>query len=109
MVRVGPWISLPFDGESGKALLIRIEGTNGSATSLSGLVQLPPKDGWDTKLSSEEMDESDIPEHDEEGRSVLIPTLDARSSHCELGSGPNGDAWIWAGGVLGDRNIPYDR
>ena len=64
-------------------------------------MQLPPKDGCDTKLSSEEMDESEIPEQAEEGRSVLKPMLDARSAHCELGSGPRGDACIWAGGVLG--------
>ena len=38
--------------------------TNGSAFSSSGLVQLPPSDGNDSKLSAEETDESEKLEED---------------------------------------------
>jgi len=37
------------------------ENSKGSAISSSGLVQLPPRDGNDSKLSLEEMDESENP------------------------------------------------
>jgi len=46
---------------------------NGSAISLSGLVQLPPKERSESTLSFEDIDESDIPEHAVDGRLMLSP------------------------------------
>lgn len=66
-------------------------GTNGSVMSLSGLVQLPPNDGRETKLPSDEEDESDRFDSDDEGLS-MVQALDFHS-------GP--PAFVCAKGVLG--------
>lgn len=57
-----------FDGVSGMRLMDC--GRKGSVMSLSGLVQLPSKE-WDTKLPSDEEDESDLMDKDDDGLSIV--------------------------------------
>ena len=47
----------------------------GSGASLSGLVQLPPKEGKEARLPLEETDESDMPEQAESGRTIDSPRI----------------------------------
>ena len=78
-----------FDGVSGLTLMEC--GRNGSVMSLSGLVQLPPKDGREMKLPSEEEDDSDLIDSDDDGLSI-VQALDSQSGS---------SAFVCANGVVG--------
>lgn len=56
--------------------------TKGSAPSSSGLAQLPPSEGKDSKLSKEDMDESEKPEEDVGLLDVSLWLAGSRSDQC---------------------------
>lgn len=86
-----------FDGVSGMTLMDW--GINGSVISLSGLVQLPPKDGREIKLPSDEEDESDLADIDDDGLSIVQALVSQTGSSAFVcAKGVLGrEWWLWAG------------
>src|SRR2546421_5940296 len=88
MKRTGGLFSFAYPGK-----------TKGSSDS--GLVQLPPSEGKETRLSEEESDESEMPEQADSGRLILSPA-DECKSHCVFSfSCLSKVVRILANGVLG--------
>lgn len=86
--------------EGGNWLGLGSGKTNGSELSLSGLVQLPP---YESMLPREETEESEMPEHAEEGRLMLSAWLSISASRQNCPA-PFRSIPIWPTGVLGGEN-----